>query len=60
MLALLQYGSSDEDNDAEKNREIAETTSVDPEHLKPIENTEYSVKTQLQICAAPLVVPTVS
>lgn len=60
MLALLQYGSSDEDNAYEDKHETEESISTEPNHLEPIENTEYSIKSQLQICAAPLVVPTVS
>lgn len=57
MLALRDYGSSDEDNDkdipVESNKDL-------PGDLSNIESSEYSVKKDLQICAAPIVVPTVS
>lgn len=59
MLALQQYGSSDEDHEDEIENS-QENDSSDAIHLKPVENEEFSVKSQLQICAAPLVVPTVS
>lgn len=59
MLALQNYGSSDEEMDS---NESSKTQSEEhSEHLKPItpENAEYSLQNSLQICAAPIVVPTV-
>lgn len=58
MLALQQYGSSDEEH--ENDEEKDESPSKESYDLKSEENAEYSVKSQLKICAAPLVVPTVS
>ena len=57
MLALQQYGSSDEETPNDDNKPQEEATT----HLLPIspETTEFSVKSSLQICAAPLVLPTV-
>ncbi|XP_044742207.1 pre-mRNA-processing factor 17 isoform X2 [Chrysoperla carnea] len=55
MLSLQEYGSSDDD-ESSKDVNIEELTS----HLKPVaeENKEFSTAKSLQICAAPLVVPT--
>lgn len=51
MLSLKAYASgSDSGSDAESAK------SVDAIHLKPI-NTEFSVSKGLDICAAPLVIP---
>lgn len=57
MLALQEYASSSDDENVKENSE--EKVDNEDNHLKPIENPEYSIKKQLQICAAPLVVPTV-
>lgn len=54
MLALQEYGSSDEEGQGKN------TENVDKLHLKPLAtDNELSVKNQLQVCAAPLVLPTV-
>lgn len=71
MLALQTYASSDDEVSSEE-QETSETTDTESqkfpetskceamEPYKPPENSEFSVKNQLQVCAAPLVVPTVS
>lgn len=58
MLALQEYGSSDEEND--KSDRLNAKTAEHLEHLKALdpEKLEYSIQNQLQICAAPIVVPT--
>lgn len=55
MLAIQQYSDTDDDETSTKN--IDES---DLHHLKPIDpqNEKFSVKTNLQICAAPIVLPT--
>lgn len=63
MLALQEYASSSDDENSfvEKVEDSEpESKSEGSDHLKPVENAEFSIKSQLQICAAPLVVPTVS
>lgn len=59
MLALQEYASSSDDENS-SSPQPSENSQDETEHLKPIENPEFSVKSQLQVCAAPLVVPTVS
>lgn len=55
MLALQQYGSSDEE---EGNKQQEDGNAL---HLKPLSrDNEYSLQNQIQICATPLVLPTVS
>lgn len=56
MLSLQEYGSSDED-EKQGSPEAAANSDL---HLKPIEDPQFSIKSQLQICAAPVVLPTVS
>lgn len=51
MIALQQYGSSDEDNDT-SGSSIEDTSTREP--------FEFSIKNQLQICSAPVVLPTVT
>lgn len=60
MLALQEYASSSDDENVSNDNEDTKNVETEANHLKPIENPEFSVKKQLQICAAPLVVPTVS
>lgn len=72
MLALQAYVSSDEENDNLVKTDATTKTEIDNDdkdkstseskiHLDVAEiNPEYSVQKQLQICAAPTVVPTVS
>lgn len=50
MIALQQYGSSDDENEAGESS-IQSTSIAGP--------SEFSIKNQLQICAAPIVLPTV-
>lgn len=58
MLALQAYESSDEDTNGEAiNEENNESHMCDASKLV---DSEYSVKKQLQVCAAPVVLPTVS
>lgn len=58
MLALQAYESSDEDTNGEtNNEENNESHLCDASKLV---DSEYSVKKQLQVCAAPVVLPTVS
>ncbi|KAJ8922907.1 hypothetical protein NQ315_001449 [Exocentrus adspersus] len=54
MLALQQYASSSDEEDVHSDKD------TEAEHLKPIPetNSQYSVKNQLAICAAPVVLPT--
>lgn len=54
MLALQNYASSDDDD--EENPKSQEKLTP----YKPSENSEFSIKKQLEVCAAPLVLPTVS
>lgn len=68
MLALQNYTSSDDEDSSDeqsstsemppKRQENIETADVAP--YKPPENSEFSVRNQLEVCAAPLVLPTVS
>lgn len=58
MLSLQDYGSSS--SDEESNSAETNAQSLSDIHLKPVENSEFSVKKQLQVCAAPVVLPTVS
>lgn len=70
MLALQAYVSSDEENDNSVKTDATTKTEIDNDdndksaseshiHLDVAEiNPEYSVQKQLQICAAPTVVPT--
>lgn len=64
MLALQSYASSDDDDDSseEQNTATISQQPVSTEILpyKPPENSEYSIKRQLEVCAAPVVLPTVS
>lgn len=55
MLALQGYGSSDDEGNGTKEIATESSISLDPD-IKP----EFSVQKQIQICAAPVVVPTVS
>lgn len=56
MLALQQYGSSDDENEGTTNEKTNQAL-----HLIPVDaDSKYSVQKSLQICAAPLVLPTVS
>lgn len=50
MIALQQYGSSDDEHDSEER--LPESTDATA--------SKFSFKNQLQICAAPIVLPTVS
>lgn len=68
MLALQSYASSD-DSDSSDEQKIGSSGSEELpqgrecqalEHYKPPENSEFSVKNQLEVCAAPLVLPSVS
>lgn len=72
MLALRAYASSDDENNSDnsddgagetKTQETQETNSetaaAAADFSKPI-NPAYSVQKQLQICAAPIVLPTVN
>lgn len=52
MLALQQYGSSDEEDNSVK---VASTPEI-PKVTEEI-NPEYSVQKQLQVCATPVVFP---
>lgn len=56
MLALKAYGSSDEENE-----DSSEDTPVNEAELQIAnvpENSEFSIKKQLQVCATPHVLPT--
>lgn len=60
MLALLEYASgssSEEEIDANKSQ-TTESTDSEATVEPPVINKEFSVRKQLQICAAPIVVPT--
>lgn len=59
MLALQAYASSSDDESTEGEHTDKNESETEVNHLTPINNPEFSVKSQLQICAAPLVVPTV-
>ncbi|XP_018564939.1 pre-mRNA-processing factor 17 [Anoplophora glabripennis] len=58
MLALQQYASSSDEESDDKNEEDGSQTKV--EILKPISesDSQFSLKNQLTICAAPTVLPT--
>lgn len=71
MLALQSYASSDDEDSSEqgetspnsdtqtgKAQQTGESTAMLP-YVAPI-NSEFSIKKQLEVCAAPLVLPTVS
>lgn len=64
MLALQSYASSSEDEASEESdasnveaRKLEDAENFD--HLKPPEDSEFSVKKQLEVCATPVVLPTV-
>lgn len=61
MLNIQHYGSSSEDDgDAESNTiEIQHSNESLLKHLKPVDPS-FSVAKNMQICAAPVVMPTVS
>lgn len=54
MLALQGYGNSDDEGNG---KEIARESTI---LLNPDIKPEFSIQKQIQICAAPVVVPTVS
>lgn len=51
MLALQQYNSDDEQNEGDKEANSSPNNEV---------SRDYSIMSSLQICAAPVVLPTVS
>lgn len=60
MLNIQNYGSSsEEEEDNETEAIIGESNEKLLAHLKPV-NTNFSVAKSMQICAAPVVMPTVS
>lgn len=61
MLALLEYasGSSSDEEIYTNKSQTTESTDSEANVEPPVINKEFSVQKQLQICAAPIVVPTV-
>lgn len=60
MLNIQNYGSSSED-EGDNDTEVAKEHSNEKllAHLKPVDKN-FSVAKSMQICAAPVVMPTVS
>lgn len=60
MLSIQNYGSSSEDEDDKDTESVAKHSNESLlTHLKPVDSS-LSVAKTLQICAAPVVMPTVS
>lgn len=60
MLALKAYGSGSDDDEERTDENSTPEVNTNLPDLSNEINPEYSVKKQMQICAAPVVLPTVS
>lgn len=60
MLNIQSYGSSSEDEDEQESEVVAQNSNETLlTHLKPVD-PNLSVAKSMQVCAAPVVMPTVS